>query len=85
MVLDISGAKSAMDGAAHAGYFVVNLGNAGIAIVRGRDGATQRYTLGGDWGYFLPAYVDETQIWFEHAATRAQSAGVARLALDPWP
>jgi hypothetical protein len=82
---DVSGGGNVLRGAAHGGYYLVNVGNREFAVVRARDGALQRITLAGDWSSIYPTYVDATQAWFGHAARIGASPGVARVKLAPWP
>jgi hypothetical protein len=84
-LVDISGYGYALEGAAHGGFFGINLGVSDLIVVRGSDGASQRIHLEGGWGAPSVAYVDATQIWFGHGASPASGTSFARIALDPWP
>ena len=84
-LVDISGYGYAVEGAAHGGFFGINLGVSDLIVVRGSDGASQRIHLEGGWGAPSVAYVDATQIWFGHGASPASGTSFARIALDPWP
>jgi hypothetical protein len=74
-----------LHGAAHNGYYAVDVGLYEVAVVRGRDGALQRIPLIGGWASPVPAYADEHQVWFGHPALRPTEAGFARIQLAAWP
>ena len=84
-LVDISAYGYALEGAAHGGFFGINLGVSDLIVVRGSDGASQRIHLEGGWGAPSVAYLDATQVWFGHGASPASGTSFARIALDPWP
>lgn len=85
LLRDISGVEDARDAIAHDGFYAVKAGEKRVIVVRARDGAEQRISLDGEWGGAEPAFVNATQVWFQHGAINPRNGGVARVMLQPWP